>query len=857
MAQFARKMKLSNGLTVVFEQNTAANVVSLNIGVKLGSVNETDAEAGLCHLIEHMVFKGTKSYKPGEIAVLVESCGGELNAYTSLDQTVYYINVPAPHFVQAMRILKEMVLDANFDPVELEREKEVVVEEIRRGMDNPMRVLGELLFSEFFTKHNYRRPVIGTEKHVRGFSRDNVYSFYRKNYQPQNMVLGVCGNIDESILSRTLEEFFRFEVSSPLSFEPVSPEPERKRHRIVMHSMDIQATYFDIGFAAPQLSHPDVPALDVLSHMLGESGTSLLEKFTREKEQVVHSIYSNSHTPKHPGMFVIGGQVDPKKMNAALTSIRVQIDTACTIPFDQDTLKRAQMLMKSQLIFDKETCEGTARKWMVYETVIDDFAYDEKYIEKVEALTPQDVLEVAKKYLDPSRAIVAILHPPKVKIRIDESFFKTSPAQSKAVFRSLVKKQGIELYRLKNGLRVLIKENHRLPIASLKLTSLGGLRYETRANNGLSHLLSHCLPKGTTNYTYLQLAERCETLAASMSGYAGRNSWGGSLTFLSEKMHPAVSLFADMILHPAFDKNEVEKEKKQQLESIKNQEDNPSHLAFQYAMAELFGSHPYALQLLGEIKKVKNFGTAQLRRYHDRLCVPDNLVLSVVGDVHGDEILRILDREFAELGKRKFVPRKIGKPKIPMRQKNIFHELKRNQAHVVIGFLATSLYDRDRYVLDVINSILSGQGGRLFLELRDKQSLAYTVSASFVEGLETGFFGTYIGTEPRKVGQAQALMFKELEKLKSERVGAEELARAKNYIIGNHEIDHQKNGTIALQIALNELYGIDLDEFLHFSRRIESVTAANVQRVAQKVLDFDRCVVSTVGPKGCRAQETP
>lgn len=853
MTQFARKMKLSNALTVIFEKNTAANVVSLNIGVKLGSVNETDAESGLCHLIEHMVFKGTKSYKPGEIAVLVESCGGELNAYTSLDQTVYYINVPAPHFLQALKILKEMVFDAVFDSVELEREKEVVVEEIRRGMDNPMRVLGELLFSVLFSKHNYRRPVIGTEKHVRGFSRDQVYAFYKKNYQPQNMVLGICGNIDESVLSQALEELFRFEVSSPASFESLVPEPERKKHRIVMHSMDIQATYFDIGFAAPQLSHPDVPALDVLSHLLGESGTSLLEKFTREKEQLVHSIYSSSYTPKHPGMFVIGGQVDPQKINAALASICSQIDTARSTLFDEDALKRAQMLMKSQLIFDKETCEGTARKWMVYETVIDDFAHDEKYIEKVEALSVQDILEAAKKYLDPSRAVLAILHPPRTKIKIDESFFKTGPAKPRVLFKPLLKKQGMELYQLNNGIRVLIKENHRLPIASLKLSSLGGLRYETPSNNGLSHLLSHCLPKGTENYTYLQLAERCETLAASMSGYAGRNSWGGSLTFLSEKMQPAMSLFADMILHPAFDEKEVEKEKKQQLESIKNQEDNPSHLAFQHAMEELFGTHPYALQLLGERQKVKSFDARQLRRYHEHLCVPDNLVLSVVGDVHSDKILKILDREFSELGKGKFVPKKIGKPKSLKRQKNIFHELKRNQAHVVIGFLATSLYDRDRYVLDVINSVLSGQGGRLFLELRDKQSLAYTVSASFVEGLETGFFGTYIGTEPRKVGQAKAEMFKELEKLKSERVGAEELARAKNYIIGNHEIDHQKNGMIALQIALNELYGIDMDEFLHFSRRIQSVTSADVQRVAQKVLDFDRCVVSTVGPKGSGA----
>ena len=139
MTVFAKKIKLSNGLNVIFEKNNNANVVSVNIGVKVGSVNEEPDESGICHLIEHMVFKGTKSFATGEIATLVEAHGGELNAYTSLDQTVYYINIPSKHFGLALKLIKEMAFDAKFDATELEREKEVVVEEIKRGQDNPHR----------------------------------------------------------------------------------------------------------------------------------------------------------------------------------------------------------------------------------------------------------------------------------------------------------------------------------------------------------------------------------------------------------------------------------------------------------------------------------------------------------------------------------------------------------------------------------------------------------------------------------------------------------------------------------------------------------------------------------------------
>jgi len=311
MSDFSKKIKLTNGLTVIYEKNDNANIVSINIGVRVGSVHEKDHESGICHLIEHMVFKGTKSYKPGEIATLVESHGGELNAYTSLDQTVYYINLPARHFNVGLKLIKEMAFDALMDPEELAREKEVVVEEINRGKDNPHRVLGEALFSRFFTKHNYRRPVIGTDELVRGFSADKVYNFYKKHYSPQNMILGICGNIDEDEMSEGLEELFRYEVNTPLTDHSLPKEPEKTKHEIVKCGMEIGATYFELAFPAPHITHKDVPALDILSHLLGESETSLLEQNTKEKDKLVHSIYSSCFTPRYTGIFMIGGQVEP------------------------------------------------------------------------------------------------------------------------------------------------------------------------------------------------------------------------------------------------------------------------------------------------------------------------------------------------------------------------------------------------------------------------------------------------------------------------------------------------------------------------------------------------------------------
>ncbi len=849
MQQYAKKIKLTNGLNVIYEHNDNAEIVSVQIAVKVGSVNETDDESGICHLIEHMVFKGTTSFKAGEIATIVEAHGGELNAYTSLDQTVYYINVPSRHFGLALKIIKEMAFDAGFDATELAREKEVVIEEIRRGQDSPHRVLGETLFKMAFNVHPYGRPVIGTDENVRGFSSEKILGFYKRHYTPQNMILGVCGNISESELSRGLEDLFRFQLASPMHDPDITPEPAKTESVIATKSMEINATYLDIAFAAPRITHPDVPALDVLSHLLGESDTSLLEQTIREKENLVHSIYTSCYTPKYPGLFMIGAHVDPKNINKALHSIKEKILMVQDRLFEDEKIERAKLIARSQIIYEKQTCEGTARKWLTYETTAGDYNFDENYLEKISKLTTADIQKVAREYLDFSKATVVVLHPDKVKVSIDEKIFgkKAHLAQAKAT-KPVRKVNDISLYRLDNGLRVILKENHRLPLVSVKTASLGGLRVEDVNNNGISQLLSVVMTRSTKNLSQLKLAEQCEWLAGDVSGYTGRNSLGFSFTFLSEKLYHAFDLFADVVKNPAFDAEDVKKERALQLEGIRNREDNPGQLVFKVVLEKLFKNHPFRFQVSGEKKSVSKLNPAALKKFYEKIVVPKNMVIAAVGDFESEKMLALIKHHFGNLTKKDFVPKKPAKPARPRGVEALHIHKNKQQSHVVLAFLGTSLHDKDRQAMEVLNNILSGQGGRLFLELRDKQSLAYTVTSTMVEGLDTGLFGTYIGTEPAKVDKATGEMLKELKRLKTEAVSLEELDRAKNYIIGNHEIDHQKNGTIAMQLALNELYGKKIDEFFDFSKKILSVTPEDILRVANKYITLDNYVMGVVGP---------
>ena len=400
---------------------------------------------------------------------------------------------------------------------------------------------------------------------------------------------------------------------------------------------------------------------------------------------------------------------------------------------------------------------------------------------------------------------------------------------------------------MKNGVRVVLKQNHRLPVVSIKTASMGGLRYETAANNGIHQLISNLMVRSTQNYSQTALSEKCEWLAAHLSSYTGRNSIGCSMTFLKEKTSQCLPLLGEVIKNPSWNNDEIAKEKALQLEAIKNQEDNPGQSVFRMVLKELFKNHPYSLNSLGTKKSVSGLTAQKLSKHYKTIFNPKNLVISVVGDFDTQQMLDLLHEQFDSLKGPAFKAKKIKQPTANKNVKLLFQKQNKQQAHVAMGFLGTSIYDEDRFALEVINNILSGQGGRLFLELRDKQSLAYTVTSTLIEGLETGFFGTYIGTEPSKVNTAVAGMKDQLQLIQNERVSKEELERAKNYIIGNHEIDHQKNSSIAMQLALNVLYGSGLEEFFHFQKNISKVTSKKVQEVANRYINLKKVILGVVG----------
>ena len=408
--------------------------------------------------------------------------------------------------------------------------------------------------------------------------------------------------------------------------------------------------------------------------------------------------------------------------------------------------------------------------------------------------------------------------------------------------------RGVHVERLSSGATIVVREERSAPLFAVRAVFLGGLRYETEDTNGLSSLLARTITRGTGRLDSEQIARLVQDFSGSLVGQAGHNSTGLRGEFLSRHFDRALALFADCLLNPTFPESEVERERALLLQDIHAREDNLGAIAQDLFARTLYESHPYRMTSSGERASVEKLTAEMLREYRACYMHVSQLTLCVVGDVATDQVLRFAQDAFGGSGGRASKPPRVPTEPPMAEFKTAKRALARAQAHVLLGFRGARVTDPWRHALELLSTVLSGQGGRLFLELRDKRSMAYSVGSFTVEGLDPGFFAVYIATSPPKVDVAIEAIRAELARIRDERISDAELQRAKQYLIGAHEIGLQRNSARAALLGFDHSYGLGLDNFLRYAETVSSVTAEEVQEVALRVIDFERGALAMVGP---------
>ncbi len=873
---------LQNGLTVVVQENRSAPVAAVQVWIKAGSADERQDQAGMAHLVEHMVFKGTEKRAVGEAAAEVEALGGDLNAFTSHDQTVYYVTLASRFYDKAIDILADLVQNAVFNPQELEREKQVVIEEISRGMDNPSSRIYKYMFEQAYEEHTYRRPVIGFRETVESFDRGDVAEFYDTWYVPGNMTVVVVGDVYADEVINTVENCLgeRPEKEAPAESPRAEAEPLQQEPRSVLYREDVSESYMYLGFHIPGFAATDMAALDVLSVIMGRGETSRMVYRIRTARQLVNRIWAYTYTPMDPGMFLVGMNLSEKKAHQAVEIILKQLYLLKHEPVFAWEIEKAKLEISAESIYSRETMEGQARKLGHFMVLTGDPDYEKAYLQQVAAVTKQDLMRVANKYFHGKNLTVAGILPqgpgneakgfsesglrsiiqktsewdlayqpgtlveprPISAPEVPELKEMPLPRAGQAMAHDPVK------FTLKNGVRLIVRENHAVPLVSVRAAFLGGLRFESRDKNGISNFIAETMTEGTKSYSAQEIHSVIEARAGDIDGYSGRNSLGVTLEVPAQFFDSCLPVFAEVLRYPEFPEEQVESKRAIIASNIKSRMDRPSYVAFKMFRSKLFSEHPFGMEILGAEASLNRITREDIQGFYQKLATPKNLVIAVVGDVEAKELRERFEGLFQDWEGRDFEVPDIAREAPPHEVREALECTESEQANIVIGFQGVSLTSEDRFPASVIEAILSGMSGRLFTTLRGEQGLAYSVFAFSQEGLDPGYLGVYIGTAPENEHKAVEGILRELERIRNEPVSDLELSRAKRVLIGEYEIRLQRFSNQAAHYAMDELYGLGYMHSHQYPEKIEALTKRDVRRVAKEYIRPDAYVKAVVKP---------
>ncbi len=374
--------KLDNNVTLIYKYIPGVKVVSVQTWMKTGSVNETPAESGISHFLEHMVFKGTKKYKPGEIDTVVEGKGGVMNAATSKDYTFYYINIPSYNAEVAFDTISEMVFRASFIPDEIEKEKPVVVQEIKMGKDRPTSGMWEEFSKVMFKDTPYEREIIGTEETVNSFTHDMLADYYNRYYHPDNMTLVVVGDIPYDEVLGLAKKYYS-DKRSVKAGERYSKDGVTKIDKPVELSVkkDINQEYGILAYPAVGISQIDIFAMEVLGEILSGGEFSVLNQKFRYDKDLVNSINGGYYGLKHRGtfLFTYNSQIGRgEDIKAEILKTVKDIDQYLT----DENIEKAKNRLISQNLFQREKTSSEAND-IGYSYTVEQPSYYDNFVENI------------------------------------------------------------------------------------------------------------------------------------------------------------------------------------------------------------------------------------------------------------------------------------------------------------------------------------------------------------------------------------------------------------------------------------------------------------------------------------------
>src|SRR5690625_209540 len=813
---------LSNGLVVVFKEENSTPLTSVQVWVKTGSIHEGEhLGSGLSHFLEHMLFKGTEKRAGREISNLVQSNGGSMNAYTTFDRTVYYIDIPSEHSSVALDILSDAVFHSSLPEAEVEKEREVILREIDMYLDDPLSELSQTLFETAFREHPYRAPVIGHREIFESVTHEELLSYYRARYVPNNAVLVIAGDMTAQECRKEAETHFGHLPRRKIAPVFIPNEPEQLGFRQVKNFADVQVSHSGLGYKIPGIAHPDSPALTILANILGRGNSSILWKNLRDDEEVVHEISAATWNPGSAGLFYISFTTDPDKRARAADAVWRELQKVIN---DGIPKKLIETTIRQALVGEvnvRKTVQGQAARIGVAEVVFGDLDYPRVFLEQLASVTPDDLQRVARKYLRRERLTSVSLNPESTKTILPE---QKRSAAAEAVFERVSRP---------NKATLLLQPDHRLPSVHLRVLLRGGPLYESPEARGSTGILATLLTRDTEKRSKEAVAELIDNVGGSFRAFSGNNTFGFSIEVLPDDIDIALDLLEEALFRPKFREKTFERERAAAVASLKEDLDDILDRGRKALRARFFGEHAFATEPSGTVASLENLSVADVETLYEKLLAGGNLVVSVVGDYDEGTFRNQLEKVIGQLPTKPFAPKEVAfdGPSAP----GFYREpIDRKQAVVFEAYPDVGIANPRYVVGEVVDELFSGMSSELFEKVREELGLAYFVGSSRVTAPTMGLFCFYAGTNPATVDPVFEEISKEIARVQAGKVTEEELGRCQRRLKARKRMGLQSLSARAMDAGLNFLFGLPISDRKIYDRRVDAVTIEDLQKFAQQ-----------------------
>ena len=828
---------LKNGLTLVQRSEFSSEVIAVQVWVKTGSIHEGDMNGcGLSHYLEHLLFKGTPTLEGKSISRLVHAMGGNINAYTTFDRTVYFIDAPANALEEAVELLADIVLNSNFPETEVDCERDVILREIDMGMDDPDQQLSQGLFRTAFRKHSYREPVIGHRELFESISRDELLTYYRARYVPNNMVVSIVGAVEKNRIQEVVERYFSCAPIGRLKPLFIEDEPPQLALRQEIIRGDYNVVRGGIAFKVPSLKDPNSPKLDILASALGGGESSILWARIRNELNLVHYIDCRNWNPGNCGLFWISYVCEIGKGAEVETAIWDCINSIIRNGISESIVDKARTQSLTAEINGRKTMSGQASRLGLGEVVVGDLGYTQSYLQQLQAISADAVRETAERFLVRKGASAVRLEPKEI-----DSFDDSLSTQ-------LIKTGSFSQINLQGGVPLLYQADNRLPLVHIRCVLRGGPLYEPANQRGVSSLLAELLIKDTEKRDAATVAEIIESIGGQLSASCGNNSINLSIEVLPKDIDIAIEILSDALTCPAFKASTFKTERDSQVAGLMEADDEILEFGFRKIRELFFGTHPLSIGPQGRIEDLQKLGVQSVQSHYKHLVKRGNIVVAACGDFDPKLLENHLNVSLAsklpDLQNSEGCQINFTGPE----SADLVESLEREQAVILQGFSDVGIVHKDFIIGEMLNELLSGMSSQLFEKVRDEKGLAYYIGSTRALGLETSMFVIYAGTHP---DQSQAVIEEidaELNRIRLGEVSDLELERCRTRLKAARVMGRQTIGARAMHVAINLSYGLSIDDDADYIAKLDACDTKSLMQFVAEYFNPKNRVQLVVGP---------